>query len=295
MTAQHSVVALGVFDGVHLGHQALTTQTCAVAAEHGLLPRALTFNPHPMTVVRGMKVDLLVSVERRVELLREAGMHDVYVCTFDAERAAQSPELFIHSVLKAELGATHVVVGKGFRFGKGAAGNAQTLRDAGIHVDEVEQINAHGGRVSSTRIRELVTSGDLGIASELLSRPHRLDGTVVRGFQRGRELGFPTANLHLDFPQAIPLDGVYAGWMSTGNQRWPAAISVGTNPTFNDVAGRVVEAYALHETDLDLYDQGLSVDFVQQVRSMRAFESLDALISAMRDDVRTTERILGLS
>ena len=295
MTAQHSVVALGVFDGVHLGHQALTTQTCAVAAEHGLLPRALTFNPHPMTVVRGMKVDLLVSVERRVELLREAGMHDVHVCTFNAERAAQSPEVFIQSVLKAELGATHVVVGKGFRFGKGAAGNAQTLRAAGLHVDEVEQINAHGGRVSSTRIRELVTSGDLGLASELLSRPHRLEGTVVRGFQRGRELGFPTANLRLDFPQAIPLDGVYAGWMSAGTQRWPAAISVGTNPTFSDVAGRVVEAYALHETDLDLYDQVLSVDFVQQVRSMRAFESLEALISAMRDDVRTAERILGLS
>lgn len=295
MTAQHSVVAIGVFDGLHLGHQALTTQTCAVAAAEGLLPRALTFHPHPMTVVRGMKIDLLVSVDRRIELLREAGMHDVYVCAFDAERAAQSPEVFIQSVLKAELNATRVVVGKGFRFGKGASGTAQTLRDAGLQVDEVDQVNAHGGRVSSTRIRELVAGGDLELATELLSRPHRVQGTVVRGFQRGRELGFPTANLRLDFPQALPIDGVYAGWMSSAERRWPAAISVGTNPTFTDVPERVVEAYALHETDLDLYDNTLNVDFVQKVRSMRAFESLDELVSAMKADVRTTERILGLS
>ena len=186
MTAQASVVAIGVFDGVHLGHQALTSQTASVAVEYGVLPRALTFFPHPMSVVRGMTVNLLVSLERRVELLRAAGMHDVYVCEFDRERAAQTAEQFIDVVLKQTLGATHVVVGRGFRFGRGASGTADTLREAGLHVHEVEQVNEHGGRVSSTRIRELIASDSLDIANELLSRPHRVEGVVVRGHQIGR-------------------------------------------------------------------------------------------------------------
>lgn len=301
MTSQSSVVAIGVFDGLHLGHQALTAQTASVAAEFGLLPRALTFNPHPMTVVRGMQVELLVSIERRIELLREAGMHDVYVCNFDSERASQSPEEFIASVLIEKLGAQHVVVGKGFRFGKGAAGNADTLREAGLVVHEVAQVNEHGGRVSSTRIRELIAGDDLETAIELLTRPHRVEGVVVHGKKRGRDLGFPTANLRLDFRQAIAADGVYAGWLSVVGdcdlpvRQWPAAISVGTNPTFDDVPERVVEAYALHETDIDLYDHLVAVDFVAKVRDMRAFSSLDELISAMNADVAASERILGLS
>ena len=143
MTAQASVVAIGVFDGVHLGHQALTAQTASVAVEYGVLPRALTFYPHPMSVVRGMTVNLLVSLDRRVELLRDAGMHDVYVCEFDRERAAQTAEQFIDVVLKQTLGAQHVVVGRGFRFGKGASGTADTLREAGLHVHEVEIGRAH--------------------------------------------------------------------------------------------------------------------------------------------------------
>ncbi|MEN9711655.1 MAG: hypothetical protein RL441_1647 [Actinomycetota bacterium] len=306
MTSQSSVVAIGVFDGLHLGHQALTAQTASVAAEFGLLPRALTFNPHPMTVVRGMQVELLVSIERRIELLREAGMHDVYVCNFDSERASQSPEEFIASVLIEKLGAQHVVVGKGFRFGKGAAGNADTLREAGLVVHEVAQVNEHGGRVSSTRIRELIAGDDLETANELLTRPHRVEGVVVHGKKRGRDLGFPTANLRLDFRQAIAADGVYAGWLSVVGEcdledcdlpvrQWPAAISVGTNPTFDDVPERVVEAYALHETDIDLYDHLVAVDFVAKVRDMRAFSSLLELISAMNADVAASERILGLS
>lgn len=300
MTAQASVVAIGVFDGVHLGHQALTARTASVAAEYGLLPRALTFYPHPMSVVRGMTVNLLVSVERRIELLREAGMHDVYVCEFDRERAAQTAEQFIDVVLKQTLGATHVVVGRGFRFGRGASGTADTLRDAGLHVHEVEQVNEHGGRVSSTRIRELIASDKLDLANELLSRPHRVEGVVVHGHRRGRDLGFPTANLRLDFAQAIPTDGVYAGWLrvvttEAASQQWPAAISVGTNPTFDDVPQRVVEAHALQQSDLDLYDQTVAVDFVQKVRDMQAFASVEALVQAMHADVERVERILGLS
>lgn len=301
MSPQPSVVAVGVFDGVHLGHQALTAQCAAVAAEYGLMPQALTFYPHPMSVVRGMTVNLLVSLERRVELLRAAGMHDVFICEFDAARAAQSPEQFIELVLKQVLGATHVVVGKGFRFGRGAAGTAETLRDAGLHVHEVEQVNEHGGRVSSTRIRELIAGDNLELANELLSRAHRLEGVVVHGLRRGRDLGFPTANVQLDFAQAVPADGVYAGWMhvldaeANAVAQWPAAISVGTNPTFADVPERVVEAYALHESDLDVYERRLAVDFVQKVRPMKAFASVAELVEAMQADVRQVERILGLS
>ena len=178
MTAQASVVAIGVFDGVHLGHQALTAQTASVAVEYGVLPRALTFYPHPMSVVRGMTVNLLVSLDRRVELLREAGMHDVYICEFDRERAAQTAEQFIDMVLKQTLGASHVVVGRGFRFGRGASGTADTLREAGLHVHEVEQVNEHGGRVSSTRIRELIASDNLDIANELPRIEAALQGLI---------------------------------------------------------------------------------------------------------------------
>lgn len=301
MSSQKSVVAIGVFDGVHLGHQALTTEACAVAAEHGLQPVALTFMPHPMSVVRGMRVDMLTGMQRRVELLEAQGMDHVHVCDFTPQRASQQPSEFIKAVLVDQLGATHVVIGQGFRFGKGAAGNADDFREAGLIVHEVEQVLVHGARVSSTRIRELISRGEVAMAAELLSRDHRFEGIVVGGHKRGRELGYPTANISPQWDQAVPADGVYAGWLRVlgedGHQtdQWPAAISVGTNPTFDDVTTRVVEAYALHETTLELYDARVAVDFVGRVRPMEKFSSLEDLISAMGRDVAQTERILGLA
>ena len=301
MSANKTVVAIGVFDGVHLGHQALTTEACAVAAEHGLLPIALTFMPHPMTVVRGMRIEMLTGIERRVELLKDQGMHHVHVCDFTAERAGQLPAEFIKAILIEQLGATHIVIGKGFRFGKGAAGTAEDFREAGLIVHEVEQVLVHGSRVSSTRIRELILRGEVSAATELLSRDHRFEGIVVGGHKRGRELGYPTANVSPQWDQCVPADGVYAGWLRVlgtdglVTKQWPAAISVGTNPTFNDVVTRVVEAYALHETDLELYDLRVAVDFVARVRPMEKFSSLEELISAMGRDVAQTERILGLA
>lgn len=297
----HSVVAIGVFDGLHLGHQALTDQTAAVAAESGLLPTALTFHPHPMTVLRGRVIEQLTSLPRRVELLRGAGMAQVEVCRFDAERAAQSAADFIHQKLIGELRAEQVVVGAGFRFGKGAAGTAADLRAAGLVVHEVESVLHAGERVSSTRVRQVVAAGDLQLATELLTRPHRYQGEVVSGLKRGRDLGFPTANLRPGFAQAAPADGVYAGYLigidGEGQEtvRWPAAISVGTNPTFTDVPERVVEAYAITDEDLDLYGQEMAVDFVERLRPMLAFDSVSELVWEMKRDVQRASAILGVA
>jgi riboflavin kinase/FMN adenylyltransferase len=248
-----------------------------------------------------MRVDLLTGIQRRVELLEAVGMHHVHVCDFTTARAAQQPAEFIQSVLIELLGATHVVIGQGFRFGKGAAGTAEDFREAGLVVHEVEQVLVHGSRVSSTRIRELIARGEVAGATELLSREHRFEGVVVPGHKRGRDLGYPTANIEPQWDQSVPADGVYAGWLRVldenglSTQQWPAAISVGTNPTFDDVTTRVVEAYALHETTLELYGLRVAVDFVDRVRGMEKFSSLEDLIAAMGRDVSHTERILGLA
>lgn len=296
---QPSVVAIGVFDGVHFGHQALTSAAVSIAQTNNLRPIALTFDPHPMTVIRGMDIQSLTSIERRKQLLLSLGIEQVHVCDFGPVRAAQTPAEFIREVLIAELGATHVVVGKGFKFGRGAAGRAEDFREAGLIVQEVDQVVLTGARVSSTRIRETIAAGDIADANQMLTRPHRFQGVVVGGMKRGRELGYPTANLKPLFTQAAPADGVYAGYLSVLNnfeeivEQWPAAISVGTNPTFDDVPERVVEAYALDENTLDLYDKLVAVDFVAQIRPMVAFSSIAELIAEMAQDVRKTRDILG--
>jgi riboflavin kinase/FMN adenylyltransferase len=291
-----SVVAIGVFDGVHLGHQALTEMCASVAAEHGLNPVAATFFPHPMTVVRGLQVDALTSSERRRELLIKHGVHDVYVCEFSPERAAQSPEVFVQEVLIDRLHATHVVVGAGFRFGAGARGTADDIRAQGISVYEVEHVIRHDARVSSTRIRHELAAGNLELANSLLGREHRIEGTVIYGQQRGRELGYPTANIAPSFRQAIPADGVYAGWLNnlTSGERWPAAISIGTNPTFSDIETRSIEAFAIDQTDLNLYGAEVAVDFVQHLRPMLKFNGLDELVAAMAADVDRSRSILQI-
>lgn len=294
-----SVVAIGVFDGVHFGHQALTSAALSIAKSNNLKSVALTFDPHPMTVVRGMNIQSLTSITRRKQLLLDLGIEHVHVCDFGSVRAAQTPAEFIREVLVSKLGATHIVIGKGFRFGRGASGSAEDFREAGLSVQEIDQVVLEGARVSSTRIRESIAAGEISAANQMLTRPHRYQGIVVGGLKRGRELGYPTANLKPLFTQSAPADGVYAGFLSILNsaeqvlEQWPAAISVGTNPTFNDVTERVVEAYALDETTLDLYDKLAAVDFVAQIRPMIAFGSITELVAEMAQDVRKSRDILG--
>lgn len=298
---QRSVVTVGVFDGVHHGHAALLQTTVDLAATEGLTSAAVTFNPHPKSVLRGIDVPMLTTVARRTRLLQQRGIEHVHVCTFDHARSQQSPADFVAEVLIDAVGAEIVVIGAGFRFGKGAAGNAQSLRDAGLIVHELPIVETDGARISSTRIRETVAAGDVSISQQLLGRPHRLEGVVVHGNARGRDIGYPTANLAVSDDQLIPADGVYAGWLVRGeithgfdgDTVLPAAISIGTNPTFDDVMERRVEAYVLDRADLDLYGEYVAFDFHARIRGTEKFDGVEPLLAAMARDVATARTLLS--
>nr|WP_240506963.1 bifunctional riboflavin kinase/FAD synthetase [Thermoactinospora rubra] len=301
MEQGRSVVTIGVFDGVHRGHQAVVTRTVERARELGLRPVAVTFEPHPAEVVRpGSHPLRLTTPARRAELLAELGVAEVRVLPFTLELSRTGPAEFVQSTLVDQLGAAAVVVGEDFRFGHRAAGDAELLRTLGEKYDfAVEAVPLVEG-VSSTRVRELLVEGDVAAAAGALGRSHRVEGVVVRGYQRGRALGFPTANVESPPYTAIPADGIYAGWLRcipVGNLpaaydgvRWPAAISVGTNPTFEGVP-RTVEAYALDRDDLELYGTHVAVEFAARLRGNLKFDSIEALVAQMNADVEETRRI----
>jgi len=288
-----SVVTIGVFDGVHRGHQKVIGRAAELAAELGLPCVVITFDPHPDEVVRpGSHPPLLSSANRRVELLAEVGADAIMVLPFTPELSRMGPDEFVQSVLVDRLHAARVIVGEDFRFGHRAKGDVPLLRELGEKYDfaaEGVPLVADGDTISSTAIRARLAEGAVEEAAHLLGRPHRVEGVVVRGHQRGRALGFPTANVESLPHTAVPADGVYAGHLVCDSQRypgagWPAAISVGTNPTFEGVT-RTVEAYALDRDDLDLYGEHVAVDFVGRIRGMVKFDSIDDLIAEMRRDV----------
>ncbi|MFD6951534.1 bifunctional riboflavin kinase/FMN adenylyltransferase [Nocardiopsis sp. TSRI0078] len=297
-----SVVAVGVFDGVHRGHQAILETAVGHGRELGLPVVVVTFDPHPEAVLRGTTPPVLTPLERRLALLGDHGAEAVCVLSFSKDLSSLTPEEFVQRVLVDRLHASAVVVGEDFRFGHRAAGDVAALAglgaEYGFTADGVALV-ADGDTITSTRVRGLLAEGSVAEAAELLGRPHRVEGEVVHGAARGRELlGFPTANMDLLPDTAVPGDGVYAGWLNrtvpvTGEEaRWPAAISVGTNPTF-DGAERTVEAYALDRDDLDLYGLRMSVDFTVRIRGQERFESIDELIVAMHRDVDRCREVLG--
>ncbi|MDN5894149.1 MAG: bifunctional riboflavin kinase/FAD synthetase [Nocardioides sp.] len=294
-----TVVTIGNFDGVHLGHQHVVLRAREVAEEQGVgRVVAVTFDPHPIAVLRPEHApSCLSSVEERAELLRAAGADDVLVVPFDTEIAAWSPTEFIDQILVQALHARAVVVGANFRFGHRAAGDVATLTDAGEARDfSVEGIALDGGPQvwSSTYVRTCLAAGDVSGAAEALGRPFSVRGVVVKGDQRGRELGFPTANVPTEAMVAVPEDGVYAGWLrrfDTG-EKLPAAISVGTNPTFDGERERRVESYVLDRSDLDLYGVEVEVEFIERLRGMVAFEGIEKLVETMNDDVRRARELL---
>ena len=288
-----SVVVIGVFDGVHKGHQVLLNRAKEIADGRSVI--ALTFDPHPTTVFAPDKAPtMLTTLADRVELLKIHNADQVAVIKFNEKFAAMSPEEFVQSVLVNQLHASTVIVGKNFTYGHKAAGSVDTLMKAGLTHNftvDVQELKADSEAISSSRIRNLVIEGNVEKARELLSRPHRLDGVVVHGEKRGREIGYPTANLGKIEGQTIPADGVYAGWLTVGINFWPAAISIGTNPTFEGNRGRQVEAYALDQEGLDLYDKNASIEFGWFLRPTLKFDSLDALLVQMKQDCQKAREL----
>ena len=284
---QGVVVVIGVFDGVHKGHQVLLNRAKEIADGRNIV--ALTFDPHPTTVFAPDRAPtLLTTLADRVELLKIHNSDQVAVLKFNEKFAQMSPEAFVGEVLIAQLKASTIIVGKNFTYGHKASGNVDTLILEGLKhnftVDVQEIKSGEGDAISSSRIRALVVEGKVEEARELLSRPHRLDGVIVHGEKRGREIGYPTANLGSIDGQTSPADGVYAGWLTVGINFWPAAISIGTNPTFEGVRGRQVEAYALDQEGLDLYDKNASIEFGWRLRDTLKFNSLDELLVQMKKD-----------
>lgn len=291
-----TAVTIGNFDGVHLGHQSLLAATRAAA--DGAATVAITFDPHPVAIFAPDRAPKqLTSLERRIELLHAHGADHVRVLDFSAEMAAWSPDDFVRAVVLEQCSARAVVVGAGFRYGSRATGSIETLAASGeqhgFTAAEVE-LAGDGATFSSTRVRDAIAAGDVEAAAAILGRPHEVVGTVVRGDRRGRELGFPTANVPVDDTYAVPPDGVYAAWVVLPDgSRVPAATSIGTNPTFEGVAGRRVESYVLDRDDLDLYDRAITVRFVARLREMVAYDSLDALVEQMHRDVADARAALG--
>jgi riboflavin kinase/FMN adenylyltransferase len=291
--SETTVVVIGVFDGVHKGHQQLLNRAKEIADGRSIV--ALTFDPHPTTVFAPSKAPtLLTTLPDRVELLKIHNADQVAVMKFNEKFAAMSPQDFVSTVLVSQLHASTVIVGKNFTYGHKAAGNVDSLIEDGLKHNftvDVQELKADTEVISSSRIRALVIDGKVEQARELLSRPHRLDGIVVHGEKRGREIGYPTANLGNLEGQTIPADGVYAGWLTVGINFWPAAISIGTNPTFEGVRGRQVEAYALDQEGLELYDKNASIEFGWYLRPTLKFDGLQELLVQMKKDCDTAREL----
>jgi riboflavin kinase/FMN adenylyltransferase len=297
LDTQSHVVVIGVFDGVHKGHQELLNRAKAIADGREIV--ALTFDPHPTNVFAPDRApSMLTTLSDRVELLKIHGADQVAVMKFNEKFAAMSPEDFVKGVLVDHLRASTVIVGKNFTYGHKAAGNVDSLIKSGLthnfKVDTQELNSENGEVISSSRIRTLVTEGSVEDARLLLGRPHRLDGVVVHGEKRGREIGYPTANLGNIDGQTIPADGVYAGWLTVGINFWPAAISIGTNPTFEGERGRQVEAYALDQEGLELYDKNASIEFGWRLRPTLKFDGLEPLLAQMKIDCDQARKLTAL-
>jgi riboflavin kinase/FMN adenylyltransferase len=293
MAELNNCVLIGIFDGVHAGHQELVK----AAKAHGKVI-ALTFYPHPTAIFAPERTPMqLLPLEDRVSQLKAHGADEVVVIDFTKDFAALSPDQFIDEILVKKLSATHVVVGENFTFGHKAEGTAHYLQsvDKGFKTTIVKLSENRGNPISSSRIRGLIFDGDVERASELLTRNHYLVGPVVHGEKRGREIGYPTANIGLDALACIPADGVYAGWLTVENTKWAAAISIGTNPTFPGVRGRQVEAYAIDQKDLDLYDKVAKLEFTHRLRDTLKFESLDSLLVQMKADCDQAADLTGFT
>ena len=278
------VVAIGIFDGVHAGHQQIIS-----TAKHQGNVTVITFDPHPTSVFAPERTPTqLLPLADRIKFLKQAGAKNVEVISFTKEFSQLTPDQFIEDILVGRFAAEHVVIGENFNFGYKGEGTPKYLSEVGpkygFGVSIVKLQEDRGSSISSSRIRNLVIDGEIERANELLTRSFYLVGPVIHGEKRGREIGYPTANIGLAPLATIPADGVYAGWLSVGDSRWPAAISIGTNPTFPGVRGRQVEAYAIDQVGLELYDQVGMIEFGYRLRDTLKFDDLASLLAQMKKD-----------
>ena len=294
-----SAVTVGKFDGVHRGHRAVIDRVRATADELGLVPTVVTFDRNPLSVLRPeICPDPLVSNPQKVDLLADAGVGATLMLTFDDEFRATPAERFVTDILVDTLHARVVLVGADFRFGARGAGDVALLRDLGAaHGFEVVEVEDHaedgGRRVSSTWVRELLDAGDIRGATRLLGAAPSVRAEVVHGFERGRALGYPTANLSPEVEGYLPADGVYATWLIVDGVRYGSATSIGNNPTFDGVRDKQVESHAFDQT-FDLYGRQVTVEFVEFIRGMHKFSGPDELAAQMALDERRVRDVLGL-
>lgn len=297
-TISGSCVTIGNFDGVHLGHQRLMARTCAKAKARGLVSVVVTFDPHPQTVFLGPKAPpFLTSTRQRLKLIEEQGPNITLVLEFSRQMAALEPEEFVRRYLLDGLAMRELVIGYDYAMGKGRRGNFELLsqlgRELGFGVERLDPVIAGGAVVSSTRIRDLVLSGNVWDARPLLGRFFEVQGEVIDGKKRGAALlGFPTANLAHE-GTLLPRPGVYAVWAGLDGEIFPAVANVGVNPTFGDT-GLTLEAHIM-DFNRSIYGERLSVQFVQRLRSERKFDSLEALKQRIGEDVNLGRIILASS
>jgi len=304
--SQGSVVTIGAFDGLHIGHRAIIDQVVhlAGAGDSGTQSVLITFDRHPASLVRPESVPkLLTEHQRKIELLADTGLDAVAVVRFDQDQAAEAPEDFVERVLVQCLRARTVVVGEDFHFGRGRQGNVALLRELGqIHgfvVEPVSLVASGLGVASSTAIRAAVAAGDMAVANELLARRFEISGVVQRGDERGRTIGFPTANIEVSNTLSIPAEGVYAAWYERdlGEGKTvilPAAVNIGRRPTFYDNAPHaLIEAHVIDQTDLDLYGETARLQFVERLRGEQKFSGIEELMEQLKRDIDQAREILN--
>ena len=285
---EQGFVTLGNFDGVHLGHQEILRQLASLAHNAGGASILITFDPHPVAVLAPQKAPAqLISIEEKIRRLENSDIDGLLIIPFDEEFAKMEAEDFIEEVLIGMLDVEHLVVGPECRFGHNRRGSRHMLdafgQEQGFSVEAIEPVIYKDEKISSSRIRKAIAQGNVEEGAEMLGRPHRVEGTVVEGDKRGRTIGFPTANLEATPRMLVPARGVYRGWFEKGPSKYPCVINIGVRPTF-DTDALTVEAHIL-DFDEDLYGAFVALEFVERLRDEMKFESVEALIQQIQDDV----------
>jgi riboflavin kinase / FMN adenylyltransferase len=295
---KNTIVTLGTFDGIHLGHREIIETVVKKAADSNFRSFLITFDPHPRKVIsKDDKIKLLCSLDEKIEIIKSLGMENIFLVNFTREFSQQSPEEFIQKYIIEGIGVKEIVIGYDHHFGKGRGGNVETLlelgNEKGFDVTAVGEFKIGSDTVSSTKIRNAVLSGDCLTATEMLGRFYSFSGTVVQGDSRGKELGFPTANLKIDDEdKLLPAIGIYAVECIIEEKKYYGLLSIGTRPTFYSQGSIIPEIY-LFDFDQNIYDKTITVNLVEKIRDEQKFSSVDELIEQMNKDKKAGQEILA--